>query len=82
MGTGDPDLASDFYANFAMLRSVPHWLRGTCRPILWPDTVKALGFTGIPVPAAPSRPETAVGHPLGVAKGAARTTRAPERLLG
>lgn len=66
--------------NLSMIRSVPHWLRTGTAPVLWPEPIKELGFTGIPVPSHQGV-DDADRLPLGAAKGAAGRTRVPRRLL-
>ena len=76
----DPEWALACLDNLSMVRSVPHWLRTGNPPQLWPLAIKALGFTGIPVPSA--HPDDRERLPLGAGKGAAGRTRVPRRLLG
>tara|TARA_R110002051_G_scaffold314950_3_gene392647 strand:+ start:13030 stop:14433 length:1404 start_codon:yes stop_codon:yes gene_type:complete len=65
--------------NIAAIRSVPSWLRSGSPRELWPSAVKALGYSGIPVPA-PSDSEGASKRPLGAAVGSASAAQPPIRL--
>ena len=64
--------------NLTGVRSVPGWLRTGTAPELWPDAIKALGFTGIPVLA--SEEEERERAVLGAARGAAADVLVPKRL--
>ncbi|WIB65736.1 hypothetical protein [Curtobacterium sp. MCBD17_040] len=75
----DTTAAAAVLRNASMLRGVPHWLRTSDTPILWPQKVSELGYPGLPVPAA-SRPETYKGKPLGAGHGVSGATRPPKRL--
>ncbi|WAB84973.1 hypothetical protein OVN20_05325 [Microcella daejeonensis] len=72
----DPTAVFD---NVPGLRSQPAALRREATRQLWPEAVRAAGFTSIPAPA-PARPGTYQGRPLGAARGASSTARAPKRL--
>lgn len=65
--------------NLSAIRSVPHWLR-TGRPReLWPASITALGYSGIPVPA-PTAAANNVGKPLGAGAGSVGAAQPPTRL--
>ena len=74
----DPDASLAVLDNLSIVRSVPSWPQDRKRPVLWPDAIKELGFTGIPVLESEG---SAPRHPLGAAKGAAGRTRVPARLV-
>ncbi len=66
--------------NTASLLGQPHWLRdSTSSKPVWPEPIKAMGFTSLPI-APPTRPETFRHGVVGAAVGRAGNAQPPRRL--